>query len=178
MDDHVMVHGTTVATLASTAVSTVNTTYIFSMGNANLSTGQFDQYRIQAIRFSIVPQNNAIGLVTNTTTTLVPLYCVIDYDDATALTTAAQAEAYNNCITLAPGESLVRTFQPRMAVGAYTGTFSGYANMAPQWIDAVSPLVQHYGIKTFIPGAAASQTLLQTWQVIVEYAVELRANIN
>jgi hypothetical protein len=178
MDDHVMVHGTTVASLAATPTSAVNTTYIFSLANANLSSGQFDQYRIQAIRFSIVPQNNAIGLVTNSTTALTPLYCVIDYDDATALTSSAAAEEYNNCITLSPGESLSRTFQPRMAVGAYAGTFTGFANVAPQWIDAVSTGVQHYGIKTYIPGVTAAQTQLQTWQVIVEYAVELRANIN
>jgi hypothetical protein len=144
---------------------------------SNATAGNYDQYKLLAVRVSIVPQNNAVGLVTNSTTGLVPLYCVIDYDDATVLTTAAQAEGYNNCITLGPGESLIRTFRPHMAIAAYSGSFTSYANAEPMWIDAASNTVQHYGIKVFIPATTAAQTLLQTWNVIIEYAWALKNNL-
>lgn len=175
--DRAVVHSNSVGMLAATATSSVNTTYYFSMTLSNATVGNYDQYRLMALRFSILPQNNAVGLVTNSTTSLVPLYCVIDYDDASGLTSAAQAQGYNNCITLAPGESLVRTFKPHMALAAYSGSFGSFANVEPMWIDAANTGVQHYGIKVFIPGATASQTLLQTWQVIAEYCWELKNNL-
>jgi hypothetical protein len=175
--DRAVVHANSVGTLTATATSYVNTTYYFSMTLSNATVGNYDQYRLMALRFSILPQNNAIGLVTNSTTSLVPLYCVIDYDDATGLTSAAQAQGYNNCITLSPGESLSRTFRPHMALAAYSGSFGSFANVEPMWIDAANTGVQHYGIKVFIPGATAAQTLLQSWQVVAEYCWELKNNL-
>jgi hypothetical protein len=147
------------------------------MATAAVSTGFWDQYMIEAVRFTIQPQNNAIGLVTNSTTALELLYCVIDYDDSTALSTAANAMAYSNCVVLGPGESCERTFQPRMAVAAYAGAFTSYGNVAPQWIDSASTGVQHYGIKLYVPGATAAQTLLQSWNYTVEYFIRFRKSI-
>jgi len=163
-----------------TAQATANTanSYSFALSSANVGSGFWDQYKIEAIRFVIQPQNNAIGLVTNSTTTLTPLYCVIDYDDVTNLTSAAQAQSYSNCISLGPGESLERTFQPRIAVAAYgSGVFTSFANMAPEWIDAASSGVNHYGVKVFIPGVTAAQTMLQSWDVVIEYFIRFRKSI-
>jgi hypothetical protein len=135
----------------------------------------FDQYRIDAIRMTCKPSNNAVGLVTNSTTTLVPLYCVIDYDNTSNLATAAAAREYANCIVLEPGESFVRTFQPRVAVAAYSGSFSSFENVEPPWIDCASPSVQHYGVKILVPGVTAAQTLLQSWDVTYEYYVSFKS---
>jgi len=165
------------ATLTAQATANTAASYSFSLSNANVGAGFWDQYKIEAIRFVIQPQNNAIGLVTNSTTTLTPLYCVIDYDDVTNLTSAAQAQSYSNCISLGPGESLERTFEPRLAMAAYSGAFTSYANMPPQWIDAASTGVNHYGVKVFIPGVTAAQTLLQSWDVVVEYFIRFRKSI-
>jgi len=164
-------------TVGALAAATQAPTYYFALSNFNVGTGFYDQYRIDAIRFSIVPQNNAVGLVTNSTTTLVDVYCVIDYDDASGLIGPATASAYSNCIILHPGESLERTFQPRMAVAAYSGAFTSYANTEPLWIDAASTGVQHFGIKLWIPAAAAAQTLLQTWDITIEAFVTMRKAI-
>jgi hypothetical protein len=164
-------------TIVATPTADVKTSFNFQLGNANIGTGFFDQYRIMAVRFTVVAQNNAIGLVTNTTTTLSPMYIVIDYDDSSNLASVAAAEAYSNCLVLHPGESCERIFKPRMALGAYTGTFVGFANVADQWIDAASTTVQHYGIKTIVPGVTAAQTLLQSWDVHIEYFFEFRKTI-
>lgn len=175
--ERAVVRGVANSSITATPTSILSTNYNFQIGTANVGTGFFDQYRILAIRFTVAAQNNAIGLVTNSTTTLVPMYIVIDYDDSSSLGTVAAAEAYSNCLVLHPGESCERIFKPRMAVGAYTGTFAGFANMADQWIDAASTSVQHYGIKTVVPGVTAAQTLLQSWDIHIEYFIELRKSI-
>jgi hypothetical protein len=135
----------------------------------------WDQYRIDAIRFSITPENNAVGLVTNSTTNLVDLHCVIDYDDSTALTSAAAALGYSNCMVLSPGESGERVFQPRAALAAYAGAFTNFGNVGGMWIDSASSGVQHYGVKFWRPGGTAGQTTFQTWDITVEYFISFKS---
>jgi hypothetical protein len=165
------------STITSAATSSVAANYQFALTGSNLASNGYDQYRYVAVRFTIVPQNNAIGLVTNSTTSLTPLYCVIDYDDGTNLTSTAAAEAYNNVVQLNPGESCSRVFKPHMAIGAYTGSFGGFANVPPMWIDAASSGVLHYGIKVYVPGVTAAQTTLQSWTVTLEHFIEFKNNI-
>jgi len=156
----------------------VNAVYYFQFGyldNYAAFASVFDQYRIDAVRVTCKPQNNAVGLVTNSTTSLVPLYCVIDYDNVSNLSTVGAARQYANCIVLEPGESFIRTFQPRAALAGYTGAFGGYANVSPPWIDCASSTVQHYGLKFLIPGATAAQTLLQSWDITFEYYMSFKS---
>lgn len=167
-----------VTTLAASNAAIVSTAFNFQLSQVSLDSNLkalFDQYRVDAVRIRIAPQNNAIGLVTNSTTTLVDLYSVIDYDDATNnVTTDALARKYSNCCVLAPGESVERTFQPRAAVAAYQGAFTGYGNVGGMWFDTAYDAVQHYGMKIFIPQATVAQTLLQTWDVFFELFISFR----
>jgi hypothetical protein len=117
---------------------------------------------------------NALGLQTNSTTTNVTPYVVVDYDDNNALTSAAQARSFESCIIVPPGRECTRQFKPRMAVSAYAGAFGSYANTSPMWIDAASTGVAHYGVKLYLPGATAAQTLLQSWTVEREYWISFR----
>jgi hypothetical protein len=145
------------------------------VGQASSFSALFDQYRIDAVRFSIVPQNNAVGMLAPSNIAVVPIYCVIDYDDATALISAGDANKYDNTIILEPGESLARTFSPRMAAAVYSGAFTSFANIGPEWIDVGSSGVLHYGVKLWIPAVVAAQTTLQTWSVQVEYFLSFRS---
>jgi len=174
MSDVCVLRGSQDVVIAATPTASAAASYNITLANSGVVVSGFDQYRIVACRLTIAPQNNAVGMVTTSTTSLVPLYCVLDYDDSTNLTTASQAKGYNNCISLFPGESCQRTFRPRAAVSAYTGAFGGFANISAPWCDFASSTIQHYGVKVFIPGAAAAQTLLQTWDVSIETWVELR----
>jgi hypothetical protein len=163
--------------LTATATSSQNPTYTFTLGDLDSPsefTGLFDQYRIECVAFRLIPMQNAIGLTTNSTTTCVTPYVIVDYDDNTALTSSAQARSFESCVIVPPGVECVRQFQPRVALAGYTGTFTGYANVAPPWIDAASTNVQHYGIKLYIPGATAAQTQLQSWTVEREYWISFR----
>jgi len=154
------------------------TNFVFSLNlldNAAAFANVWDQYRIDAVRVMIKPQNNAINLVTNSATTLVDIYSVIDYDNASNLTSVAVAREYDNCCIQAPAESCVRTFKPRVALAAYTGAFGGFANEEDMWLDCASSSIVHYGLKTLVPGGAAAQTLLQTWEVTAEYWISFKS---
>lgn len=166
------------SSFTATPTTAITNTYYFTQGGldgASNFSAMFDQYRLDAIRFSIIPQNNAINVQAAATVALAPVYCVIDYDDASALGSIAAARQYDNCIQLEPGESLSRTFQPRLALAAYSGSFASYGNMGPTWIDLASPNVQHYGIKVYVPGVDAAQTILQVWDVQIEYWFSYRS---
>jgi len=172
-----VVRGTQKGTWTVSASATQAPTFYFALTNFNVGTGFWDQYRLEAIRFTVSPSNNAIGLFTNSSTSVVPLTWVIDYDDANALASQAAGDAYSTCLTLNPGESAERTFRPRMAMAAYSGAFSSYANVEPQWIDSASDAVQHYGCKFWIPQATVSQTQLQSWNYTVEGFFTMRKSI-
>jgi hypothetical protein len=168
---------TTGALVTASASSSTSNSYYFSLNDIDETTaytGLFDQYRIDAIVFRIIPMQNAIGLTTNSTTTPVRFYSVIDYDDAGTLATEAIARAYESCVITAPGMPTTRVFKPRMALAAYQGTFAGYANMADQWCDTNSTGIQFYGVKTFIPQATAAQTQLQSWTIERDYYISFR----
>jgi hypothetical protein len=164
-------------TLSSSASSVTATSLTFSLSQSGINSGTWDQYKLLAVRVTIVPDQNAVGLFTNTTTSYTPLYFVLDFDDATNLTSYVAAEAYSNCVVLGAGESCERLFKPRTAVSAYTGAFGGFANMSDLWIDAASNTVQHYGAKIFVPQATAAQTLLPSWQISTEYFFAFRKSI-
>jgi hypothetical protein len=173
-----MAQAPVILTASSSAV--VTSSLVPNLNNSdNVSAFQalFDQYRFVAVRVNIIPQNNAIGLVTNSTTSLVDFYSVIDYDNSTALGAPTNARQYESCMVQGPGESAMRVFQPRMAISAYSGAFTSFANSQPTWIDCASPGVLHYGMKIIIPQATAAQTQLQSWEVNVEYFVQFRSVI-
>ncbi len=174
--EYTVVRGIQNASITASS-STQFPTYYFSLSNANVGSGFFDQYRIPAVRFCIRAQQNAIGLTTNANTTVTSLYCVIDYDDDTALASIAAAQSYSSCLVLPPGQSCSRTFRPHLALAAYQGAFTGYVNESNQWIDSASNDVRHYGVKLVVPGVTAAQTQLQSWDVSIEYFIELRKAI-
>lgn len=140
--------------------------YTFSLSALDQSTqlaAIFDQYRIVKIEFWLIPQvPSAVNLG--------ELATVVDYDDAVALTTFAQAEDYQNCQVGRICEGHFRVFKPHIAVAAYSGTFTSYANKADQWIDCTSTGVLHYGVKA-ISTVSASATGFDT---MVRYHVEFR----
>ena len=134
----------------------------------------FDLYKIDAIRVTVRPNNNAIALADPTVTALVPLYWVIDYNDAAPLASAAQALEYDNCMVLSPGESAERTFRPMYKLVAASGAGTDYISRTGDWLDTSSDDILHYGCKFYIPAGNAVQTFLQTWSVEIAYYFTLR----
>lgn len=172
---HHVTEGANLLQSASTAVTAQYNFQLSSLDIASAVTGLWDQYRIDCIRWTLIPDNNAIPIENTSNTALSQVYCVIDYDDSTALATAQAAKKYDNLAIVEPAESICRQFQPRAALAAYSGVFTSFANVAGMWIDIASPSVQHYGIKVYIPPGIVGQTFLQSWKVEIEYWVSYRS---
>jgi len=125
----------------------------------------FDQYRIEEIELWMVGNNvvsaeNSNGL----------LATVIDYDDAVALSTFAQAQDYSNVVTSPMGMQHYRRFVPHAAMAMYSGTFTSYGNVESPWIDASSGGVQHYGFKV----AATTTSIICGFNLIIRFRIAFR----
>jgi hypothetical protein len=130
----------------------------------------FDQYRILGVEVTLNPHSTAPSSVAPSAGQLVT---VIDYDDGTALTNLNQALAYANAITTPVNQAQRRCFKPRIALAAYSGAFTSFANFPAQWIDCASGTVQHYGFKAAMDiGIAGS---LQVFDLLVRAHVEFRS---
>lgn len=131
-------------------------------------TAIFDQYMIEQLEVWMIPLGlgtvNQVGVGGGT-------YCtVVDYDDANALTTYAQAEDYTNACTSPQSEAQYRRFVPHVAIAAYSGTFTSFSNTESCWIDSASTGVQHYGFKV----AAQSSNVSAVYQLVIRYHLAWR----
>jgi len=111
-------------------------------------TAVFDQYRIDEVELWIIPR--LLGGLGNGTQEAGLLHSVIDYDDASNLTTVQQALDYTNVVVSSGSCGHYRRWKPHCAVAAYSGSFTSYINEESPWIDAASTAVQHYGVKLAI----------------------------
>jgi hypothetical protein len=103
----------------------------------------FDQYRITAVEFWLMPRQTEAASNSNGGL----LSTVIDLDDGTSLTSLGQAGDYASCVTTESTVGHYRHFVPHVAIAAYSGAFTSFANKASPWIDSSSSSVIHYGVK-------------------------------
>lgn len=138
-----------IGTISSSAAGPVFNAYNFqvgALGNVSPLTTMFDQYMIECVEFMTIPYvSSATPAVA---TNLGRFLTVVDYDDASALGTEQAALDYQNCLVSSGTDGHYRKFEPHVALAAYSGAFTSYANRSKQWIDAASTTVQHYGVKT------------------------------
>jgi len=115
----------------------------------------YDQYRCVMVEVDILPSasENLAAVATLTSGTY---FSVIDYDDATNLTTVQKALDYPNVLIRRSYEKSTRTLVPRAAIAAYSGVFTSFANVAGLWYDMASTGVQYYGVKLAAPSSSTS----------------------
>lgn len=112
-------------------------------------TKLFDQYRITLweIFFSFDRSGSEAGDA-GTQRGLPYLTVVRDFDDANVLTTLAAYAQYDPCYVKRLDQPLIKfSIVPHIAMAAYSGAFTSYANRQKQWIDVASADVIHYGYK-------------------------------
>lgn len=129
----------------------------------------YDQYRVVAIDFVIRPRFDSISL---STTSNSPMRLVIDYDDSTVLSSAADAEQYSNCMTVEAYQSARRVYCPAIAIAAYSGAFTSYASRQRQWLDVASDTIRHYGMKWYIP--ISPTTSVPVWDIMISVFIEFK----
>jgi hypothetical protein len=111
----------------------------FSQYNEYLSL--FDQYRVDWADAWLEP-TAAMG-----TTVFAPLATTVDLDDANVPTAYAQVAAHPHALVGMGASGRHHSWKPHVAVAAYSGAFSSFANQASEWCDSASPGIQHYGFK-------------------------------
>jgi len=139
----------TSAFASSSATVTTYTASIFTVNfldQITSLTGVFDQYKIEMVEVWLTPRCSVV--IDNATANMGTFHTVIDYDDNNLLTTIGQALDYTNVVVSSGSAGHYRRFVPHIAVAAYSGTFTSFANETAPWIDAASPSVAHYGMKT------------------------------
>jgi hypothetical protein len=158
----------------SAATSTTNPTFnTFSFALSNLDDSSalgavFDQYRIKMIEVTAYP--GASGSYVQTNNSGGVTHIVIDYDDASALTTVAAALDYQNCMVVPTGNAWKRTFVPHVALAAYSGAFTSFANFEPVWCDFASPSIAHFGLKI----ANTASLAVISYNLIVRMHIQCR----
>jgi hypothetical protein len=140
-----------------------------SLPNSLDLSSLWDQYRFAQITVAFMPRNN---MNNSTTNDFGKLLTVIDYDDSSPPTSANELRQYQTVVETKAYKPHVRTFVPHIAIGAYSGAFTSFANMKMQWLDLGSPTIQHYGIKYC--QTAGVGTALTTYSTVVRIVVQVR----
>jgi len=151
---------------ASSSVSTFGafSFNLASLANATSFEALFDAWRILQVTVRFVPLSTS----TNTSVGNSPLLTVIDYDDATALTSTSSMRAYDNMYEAPFQVYLERTFKPKFAVASYSGTFTSFSQ-SDGWCDVASPSIQWYGLKYGIDTIAVTATASYSVEADVVY---------
>jgi hypothetical protein len=147
--------------ISTTDISTPDQLFAQQISLANFANyanmlASFDQYRIREITMEWIPHNVTSFITSGTVATVAPtgvynhniLVSCVDTDDSSTPATATVVLGHESAIVHGPFvKSFRRTFKPAIAVSAYQGAFTGFANFQDQWIDSASSGIQHYGVK-------------------------------
>jgi len=153
------------STTVPTAVS-LNFT-LNSLNNVASYVGVFDQYAIVCAIVRIRAPDNAVA---SPSVTPGVLHSVIDHDDSSGLTSVGMAQEYSTHMSTPGYISQTRVIYPRIAIAAYSGAFTSFANVR-SYVDAGNAGVQHYGLKILCEPSVGSAF---TYSTEVELVVHFR----
>jgi hypothetical protein len=173
-----------------TVVQTIDTTYTLSQAALTESTlgfnfkltdlaqyttfqNLFDQYMIDEVQMILRPAGNYSAVIGINTEKIPLLYVVIDYDDSSTPSGVSQLKEYSNC-SVSLFETVCVRFKPHVAMAAYSGSFTSFANVKSTWIDVAYPSVQHYGVKMACEAGLSGQSNLQYWDISIKYKISFR----
>jgi hypothetical protein len=119
-------------------------------GSASLAS-TFDQYRIDQLETWIT------ATTPNSLASFPILTTAVDLDDANVPASSNAVEDHIGAVTSDGPGGHYHKWKPHVAVAAYSGAFTSYANLPSQFIDSASPNVSHFGLKAvcYSTGAVA-----------------------
>jgi hypothetical protein len=152
--------------VASTVISPVYSAFniaLSSFSDYAEYTGLFDQYRIVQAEVWLVPNS----VVTNTA--MGDVVTAVDLDDANTPTSFNQVASKGGALITGGQAGHYHCWEPHVALAAYSGAFTSYANEGPQWIDSGSPAVSHFGFKTAIQTSGVVTGYNLQCRILVEF---------
>lgn len=158
--------GIIVAGSAAPAIGVITPTA--SQFPASTFLSGFDKYRIISLTVVFKPIQNVCN---NPASFPGFIATVIDYDNATPLTSMSQALAYDTVQHVSMLETTIRNLEPSVAIASYAGgAFTGYivakGGRNGPWLDNVSNTTPYFGLKYI-----TDQTQLTTASAVVSATV-------
>jgi len=151
----------TTSTTVDTAIG-----YSFNLGNFpdyTSYTSVFDAYRLVQIVVEFIPRQSSINDP--------PLYSILDYDDSATPSALSVLQQYDTLKMTQAGQIHTRVLNPRIAIAAYSVSFSSFAQANSMvWIDSANVNVQYYGVKIYIQAGAN----VTTYDVTVRSTMQFR----
>lgn len=156
-----------------TAVAMAFNFKLSDLTNYSEFTNLYDQYRIKAVAFEILPNVTGNDGNPNTSQILLPfIHTAIDHNDSSAPTIDAIMQ-YKNYKRTRSHLVHRRYFKPAVASMNYnTVTTTSYTARFGQWIDTDDAATPHYGLKLFIDAPGPNQTLY--YRVFVKYYLQFK----
>jgi hypothetical protein len=129
-------------------------------------TSLFDDYKFEQIEAWLEPDYNVGGVINGG-----PWASVVDLDDANAPAAFDTVTNRQGALVSGVTSGHYHRWKPHMAVAAYSGAFTSYANEPAGWIDCASPSVQHFGLKAAFPVTSSGA---YTYSLTLRAVVTLR----
>lgn len=129
-------------------------------------TSLYDMYKINKIRFTLIPRTTETTQATSTWDNQVS--SVIDYDDVTVPTTLDQLLQYPNMKMTRGTKIHSRTWVPRIRM--LTDLSGAHEVKRAGWLDAANTGVPHYGIKL----AIAQSSISQIYDIRVDFFISCK----
>lgn len=122
-------------------------------------TNLYDQYKIKSVQLKFVPTVTGSDMNPQATSVALPsIHSVLDFSDATALTSLNDYLQYSTYKQTAPLKTHKRFIYPKQlqyAQDQSTG-LSALADVKNIWVRSESPNINHLGCKVMIPAASTS----------------------
>lgn len=150
---------------AGTTVFDAGAFRLSSLPDASDFTALYDQYRIKAIRWQLMPRGNSSDLGT-AGAQQTRLFSVIDYDDGVIPTTINQLCQYQNLKVTSTTQQHVRYFKPMIRREINNGGGGTANEPARAWLDVANSTVDHLGVKLALQGPVSGTI---TYDVLVTY---------
>jgi hypothetical protein len=140
-------------------------------------TALYDQYRIARIDATWFPQTNYSPTQPNVGVAIPLTFIYVDYDDSTVPTAGLARQRQDAVVKTSNCKEFTISWVPHVAVAGFTGTFTGYTNIAAPWIDCASPAIVHYGLKWWQDNVSAGVTNMSGWLITYKLHLEFRNTI-
>lgn len=113
--------------------------------SASEFTTLYDQYKIKAVKCTLIPRHTETVLGTSTQANM---WSVLDYDDSAIPPSLDTLLQYQNSKRTRMNQTHSRYLRPMIATEVFaTGIASAYAPKRNVWLDCSNDQVEHYGIK-------------------------------
>lgn len=136
--------------------------------NASEFTSLYDQYKINGIKWQLLPRGNSADVGTSTTQgNQGRIFSVLDYDDSNAPASFNDMTQYQNVKMTPNTVTHTRYLKPKFLMDVLSGSVGVTAN-APRngWIDCTNSDVKHRGVKI---GIQAPTNATYTYDLMVTY---------